>query len=164
MGQLLAGAPFSWSAVCGCSVQVSIAPEHEGRSRVRLISALEQGQPGVYAIARYPEHCAEAIGIVDSRNSYAAGSIEAAIGVQRSLILVSLLSEGKPPNCLQGHVSFNDLTNAISACTSVSVSFEPNFGISPFLPFLIREAMRASDLVMPCKSGPSSPRASLPWQ
>ena len=58
----------------------------------------------------------------------------------------------------------NDLTNATSAWTSVSLNFAPNFGISPFTPFLMIVLMRASDLATPCRSGPASPRASVPWQ
>src|SRR5689334_10349966 len=50
---------------------------------------------------------------------------------------------------------------AISAWTSVSVSFSPNVGISPLMPFLMREEIRESDFVTSCRSGPSSPRASL---
>jgi len=65
---------------------------------------------------------------------------------------------------LQPGQFFNDRTKAIRARTSVSVSFVPNFGISPLMPFLMIEVIRASDFVTPCKSGPSSPRASLPWQ
>lgn len=61
---------------------------------------------------------------------------------------------GRESRYSHGHVSFNDLTNAISAFTSLSVSFSPNFGISPLMPFLIRKEMRASDFVTPCRSAP----------
>jgi len=60
--------------------------------------------------------------------------------------------------------TFNDRTKAINACTSELVSLAPNLGILPLTPFWIMAAIRASDFVTPCKSGPSSPCASRPWQ
>src|SRR5207247_8598292 len=60
------------------------------------------------------------------------------------------------------HSSFNVRMKATSARVSLSLSLALNFGISPLIPFWMIVTMRWSDFVTPCKSGPSSPRASVP--